>query len=241
MGVYNAERCGLSLGALHRLAIGNVSVTGDCITVAGTASDPGGHLTGVQVEIGTRGLKAAALVQNDYKYQECGLPGGTYSTQAQATNALGEASQCVSTAAHVLLNACIAKVSMVDPLRQRAQPSTNPNRNISTIRNQSYCTWRIAHSAGVLTPLVVADITKGSGRFNLAQGMVGTFSGIGAAVSTTAINVVAQNFGNAAGFMAIAAVALAAVAVQWAWLPETKQPYPVHRPPMGFGAQGSTT
>jgi predicted MFS family arabinose efflux permease len=61
------------------------------------------------------------------------------------------------------------------------------------------------------------------------------------AVSTTAINVVAQNFGNTAGFMAIAAVALAAVAVQWAWMPETKQPYPVQRPPMGFGVQGSTT
>ena len=72
---------------------------------------------------------------------------------------------------------------------------------------------------------------------------MGTFSGIGAAVSTTAINVVAQNFGNIAGFMAIAAVALAlaAVAVQWAWMPETKQPYPVQRLPMGVGAQGSTT
>src|SRR5215471_11344891 len=29
-----------------------------------------------------------------------------------------QASQCVSTVAHVLLNACSAKVSMVDPLRQ---------------------------------------------------------------------------------------------------------------------------
>ena len=94
---------------------------------------------------------------------------------------------------------------------------------------------------GVLTPLVVADITKSSGRFNLAQGMVGTFSGIGAAVSTTAINVVAQNFGNTAGFMATPAMALAAVAVQWAWMPETRQPYPVQRPPMGFDAQGNTT
>ncbi len=28
---------------------------------------------------------------------------------------------------------------------------------------------------GVLTPLVIADITKGTGRFNLAQGIVGTF------------------------------------------------------------------
>ena len=72
-------------------------------------------------------------------------------------------------------------------------------------------------------------------------GTAGTFSAIGGAVSTTAINVVAQNFGNTAGFMAIAAVALAAVAVQWAWMPETKQPYPVQQPPMGFGAQGRTT
>ena len=62
---------------------------------------------------------------------------------------------------------------------------------------------------GYLTPLLVADIGKGSRRFNLAQDVVGTFSGIGAAVSTTAINVVAQNFGNTAGFMAIPAMALA--------------------------------
>ena len=62
---------------------------------------------------------------------------------------------------------------------------------------------------GYLTPLLVADIGKGSRRFNLAQDVVGTFSGIGVAVSTTAINVVAQNFGNTAGFMAIPAMALA--------------------------------
>ena len=38
---------------------------------------------------------------------------------------------------------------------------------------------------GVLTALIVADLTKGTGRFNLAQGFVGTLAGIGAALSTT--------------------------------------------------------
>jgi len=65
-------------------------------------------------------------------------------------------------------------------------------------------------------------------------GMVGTFRGIGAALSTTAINVVAQNLGNTAGIMAIAAAALAAFAEQWAWMPETEQPYPEQRPPNGL-------
>jgi hypothetical protein len=78
------------------IAINHVSASGDCVTVTGTASDPGGQLTAALVEIGARGLKPAALTQNDYKYQECGLPGGTYSTQAQATNALGAKSVVVS-------------------------------------------------------------------------------------------------------------------------------------------------
>jgi MFS family permease len=76
---------------------------------------------------------------------------------------------------------------------------------------------------GVLTPLIIADITKGSGRFNLGQGIVGTFSGIGAAVSTTFSGYVAQGFGNTAGFYAIMGVALVAMAVCWAFMPETKE------------------
>jgi poly(hydroxyalkanoate) depolymerase family esterase len=78
------------------VTIGNVSVSADCVTVTGTASDPAGQLTAVQVELGTRGLKAATLNQNAYKYQECSLPGGTYSTQAQAIDALGAKSAIVS-------------------------------------------------------------------------------------------------------------------------------------------------
>ena len=75
---------------------------------------------------------------------------------------------------------------------------------------------------GVLTPLVIADISRGTGRFNLAQGFVGTFSGIGASLSTTASGWVAQSFGSTMGFVALAGVAMTALVTLWALLPETK-------------------
>src|SRR5205085_2872611 len=37
---------------------------------------------------------------------------------------------------------------------------------------------------GVLLPLVIADATRGTGRFNLSQGIVGSAAGIGASLST---------------------------------------------------------
>jgi predicted MFS family arabinose efflux permease len=74
---------------------------------------------------------------------------------------------------------------------------------------------------GVLTALIIADLTIGTGRFNLAQGFVGTLSGIGASLSTTLSSLVAESLGRAAGFLAIAAVALAAVLLFWSLMPET--------------------
>ncbi len=75
---------------------------------------------------------------------------------------------------------------------------------------------------GVLTALIVADLTTRTGRFNLAQGFVGTFSGIGASLSTTAWGFVVENLGRSFGFLGMAAVALAAVVMIWALMPETK-------------------
>jgi MFS family permease len=74
---------------------------------------------------------------------------------------------------------------------------------------------------GVLTALVIADLTMGTGRFNLAQGFVGTMSGVGASLSTTLSSFVAARLGPAAGFLSIAAVALAAALLMWLLLPET--------------------
>src|SRR5262245_34701021 len=75
---------------------------------------------------------------------------------------------------------------------------------------------------GVLTALVIADLTKGTGRFNLAQGLVGTVSGVGAALSTSVSGLIVASYGQAAGFLSIAAVGLLAVAILWLFMPETK-------------------
>ena len=61
---------------------------------------------------------------------------------------------------------------------------------------------------GILSPLIIADVTAGSGRYNLAQGAVGMTTGIGAALSTTAIGYITQWFGFTAGLLVLAAVAV---------------------------------
>lgn len=77
---------------------------------------------------------------------------------------------------------------------------------------------------GVLTSLVIADVTNGSGRFNLAQGLISTLSGIGASLSTSISGFAVEKFGHTAAFLGVAAVALASVAILWAFMPETKLP-----------------
>lgn len=75
---------------------------------------------------------------------------------------------------------------------------------------------------GILTPLVIADVTQGSGRYNLAQGAVGMATGVGAALSTTAVGYIAQWLGFDAGLLVLAAVAALGVGVVWLLLPETR-------------------
>ncbi len=75
---------------------------------------------------------------------------------------------------------------------------------------------------GILTALVIADLTNGTGRFNLAQGLVGTISGIGAALSTSISGIVVTSYGPIAGFSGVAAVGLLAFAILGLFMPETK-------------------
>ena len=87
---------GSPLNAQPLVAIGNVSVDGNCVTVDGIASDPEGQLAGVEVQLGARGFRPAVVSGGDYRYQECNLPAGTYTTQAEAFDGLGERSDSVS-------------------------------------------------------------------------------------------------------------------------------------------------
>jgi len=81
-----------------------------------------------------------------------------------------------------------------------------------------------AATLGVLTTLVIADLTKGTGRFNLAQGLIGTLSGIGASLSTSLSGLVVERFGHTAGFLSVTTIGLMAVAILWIFMPETKPP-----------------
>jgi MFS family permease len=60
---------------------------------------------------------------------------------------------------------------------------------------------------GVLVPLVLADISRGTGRFNLAQGMLACATGLGAAASTAVAGYLAARFGTGAAFAGLAAAA----------------------------------
>jgi predicted MFS family arabinose efflux permease len=75
---------------------------------------------------------------------------------------------------------------------------------------------------GVMMPLVIADLTRGTGRYNLAQGYAGTAIGIGVALSTGGSGYIVQHFGYAIGFFGLAAIGLIGCAVLYWFFPETK-------------------
>jgi predicted MFS family arabinose efflux permease len=74
----------------------------------------------------------------------------------------------------------------------------------------------------VMVPLVVADLTRGTGRFNLGQGIVGTFVGIGASLSATLAGYISDHFGSSSAFVGLAAIALVGLALVWLLMPETR-------------------
>ena len=78
----------------------------------------------------------------------------------------------------------------------------------------------------VMVPLVVADLTRGTGHFNLGQGIVGTFIGIGASVSATLAGYVSDHFGSPAAFAGLAAIAFAGLAAVWLLMPESRDAAP---------------
>ena len=75
---------------------------------------------------------------------------------------------------------------------------------------------------GVLTVLVITDLTAGTGRFNLAQGVVGAMSGVAASISTLATGFLFQAIGTTGGYLAIMAVAGAATVLIAMFVSETK-------------------
>jgi MFS family permease len=76
---------------------------------------------------------------------------------------------------------------------------------------------------GVLVPLTIADVTRGTGRFNLAQGIVGSASGVGASLSTTLAGWMSDRLGSSAAFLGLACVGAAGLILTWLLMPETAE------------------
>ena len=83
---------------------------------------------------------------------------------------------------------------------------------------------------GVTVPLVVADITRGTGRFNLGLGIIGSAVGIGAALSTTLAGYAIDHFGSSVAFFSLAFIAACGLALVWLLLPETRPDAEQSRP-----------
>jgi MFS family permease len=77
---------------------------------------------------------------------------------------------------------------------------------------------------GVMVPLVVSDLTRGTGRFNLALGAVGTAMGVGAALSTSIAGIMADRLGSHSAFLGLAFMGFAAFMLVALIMPETRQP-----------------
>ena len=75
----------------------------------------------------------------------------------------------------------------------------------------------------VMIPLIVADVAFGSGHFNLALGIVGTATGIGASLSTVLAGYVSDKLGSSTAFLGLGGIAALGLLVILTLMPETRR------------------
>jgi MFS family permease len=75
---------------------------------------------------------------------------------------------------------------------------------------------------GALFPVVIADLTKGTGRFNVSQGAVATAQGLGAALSASLAGAIIVAAGYSVSFLTLAAIAAVGFVLYLTAMPETK-------------------
>jgi Na+/melibiose symporter-like transporter len=83
---------------------------------------------------------------------------------------------------------------------------------------------------GVVSVLVIADLTRGTGRYNFTQGALATATGLGSALSNVLAGYLVKAAGFNAGFLALAAVAVGGSVFFAIAMPETRDPRDADRP-----------
>ncbi len=74
----------------------------------------------------------------------------------------------------------------------------------------------------VVSVLVIADLTRGTGRFNVTLGAMTTAASVGAALSQSIAGTIVHHFSFRAGFQFLASIAMVAYAVLYVFMPETR-------------------
>jgi MFS family permease len=80
---------------------------------------------------------------------------------------------------------------------------------------------------GVVAVVMMADLARGTGRFNLLQGAIATCVAIGGSLSNLIAGVIVQKAGFTVGFLALGAMALFALGFFYGEMPETRPAAPV--------------
>lgn len=75
---------------------------------------------------------------------------------------------------------------------------------------------------GVLWVIIISDLARGTGRFNVLQGTIQAALGVGAFLSNALSGFVVRSFGYNVGFLGLAAVAFAGLLFFALLMPETK-------------------
>ena len=128
-------------------------------------------------------------------------------------------------AATAMMSACIVAAQLVMlpiALWSGAKPTAGgASHGFSRLRHSTN-SRRALHLLGQQLGLaeVIADIMRGTGRYNLAQGAIATMVRIGASVSKLATGEVVDHLSYSAAFLTLGAVALAAVTVFAVAMPE---------------------
>ncbi|MFM0268500.1 MFS transporter [Paraburkholderia sediminicola] len=77
---------------------------------------------------------------------------------------------------------------------------------------------------GVVAVVIASDLMRGTGRFNLAQGLMALAVGVGGALSNVTGGYVVEKFGFTAGFLTLSAIGALALIFFAVFMPETRPP-----------------
>lgn len=69
---------------------------------------------------------------------------------------------------------------------------------------------------------MAADLSRGTGHFNILQGMIQTCLGLGAMLSNFVAGMVEKQYGFNIGFLMLAMIAVLGLMVYWFFMPETR-------------------